>query len=114
APKTKKTLEIWSFYSYNLHKATYHGLNHLHLNGKTKDIENIDKDLEWQCNQRNFIIGRGSFADSHRYARLWTGDNSSTWQFLKMFVAQVLALGLSGITISGADAGGFKQSYDGV
>ncbi|KAL0932734.1 alpha-1,4-glucan lyase [Colletotrichum truncatum] len=104
SPK-KRAIEIWSLYSYNLHKATYHGLNHLHLLGKG---ERNDK-LAWRENRRNFIIGRGSFAGSHRFAGLWTGDNSSTWEFLKISVAQVLALGLSGVTISGADVGGFES-----
>lgn len=43
----------------------------------------------------------------HRYAGLWTGDNRSTWEFLDISVTQVLALGLSGLSIAGADVGGF-------
>lgn len=82
-----------------MHKATYHGLNR---------IDKISAELKWRENRRNFIIGRGSFVGSHRFAGLWTGDNASTWEFLKISVAQVLALGLSGVTISGADVGGFE------
>lgn len=96
----KRAIEIWHLYSYNLHKATYHGLNSLHDTNKDK--------LGWRENRRNFIIGRGSFAGMHRYAGLWTGDNASTWEFLDISVAQVLAIGLSGITIAGADVGGFE------
>ncbi|GKU08319.1 unnamed protein product [Fusarium langsethiae] len=95
----KKAIEIWSLYSYNLHKATYHGLNNIHQ---------VSPALEWRENRRNFIIGRGSFVGSHRFAGLWTGDNASTWEFLDISVAQVLALGMSGITISGQDVGGFE------
>ncbi|KAM0226789.1 hypothetical protein ACHAPO_012072 [Fusarium lateritium] len=95
----KKAIEIWSLYSYNLHKATYHGLNNIHK---------VSPALEWRENRRNFIIGRGSFVGSHRFAGLWTGDNASTWEFLDISVAQVLALGMSGITISGQDVGGFE------
>lgn len=98
SPK-KKAIEIWHLYSYNLHKATYHGLNNLH---KESDA------LKWRENRRNFIIGRGSFAGMHRFAGLWTGDNASTWDFLDISVVQVLAIGLSGITVSGADVGGFE------
>lgn len=98
AATKKKAVEIWHLYSYNLHKATYHGLNTL--------SQRSDK-LRWRRNRRNFIIGRGSFVGMHRYAGLWTGDNASTWQFLQISVAQVLAIGLSGITVSGADVGGF-------
>lgn len=97
--KQRKAIEIWSLYSYNLHKATYHGLNRL---------SELSPELAWRENRRNFIIGRGSFIGSHRYAGLWTGDNASTWEFLDISVAQVLALGMSGITISGQDVGGFE------
>ncbi|KAH7002467.1 glycosyl hydrolases family 31-domain-containing protein [Ilyonectria destructans] len=97
--KQRKAIEIWSLYSYNLHKATYHGLNR---------ISELSPELAWRENRRNFIIGRGSFVGSHRYAGLWTGDNASTWEFLDISVAQVLALGMSGITISGQDVGGFE------
>ncbi|KAF4556602.1 putative glycosyl hydrolases family 31 protein 6 [Elsinoe fawcettii] len=93
----KKAIELWSLYSYNLHKATYHGLNK----------------LESRKGKRNFIIGRGSRTGSHRFAGLWTGDNSSTWQFFNISVAQVLSLGLSGTTIGGADVGGFEPPETG-
>ncbi|PNS21179.1 hypothetical protein CAC42_3517 [Sphaceloma murrayae] len=94
----KKAIEIWSLYSYNLHKATYHGLNR----------------LESRKGKRNFIIGRGSFTGAHRFAGLWTGDNSSTWQFFNISVAQVLSLGLSGVTVAGADVGGFEPPEEGL
>ena len=90
-PSTKTAIELWALYSYNLHKATYHGLN------KLKGREN----------KRNFIIGRGSQTGMHRYAGLWTGDNGSSWDFWRISVAQVLALGYSGLTIAGVDMGGF-------
>ncbi|RFU31057.1 hypothetical protein B7463_g5273, partial [Scytalidium lignicola] len=114
AASQKKAIEIWSLYSYNLHKATYHGLNHLWKNcDRESDCDGdtckgkVYKKLEWRKYRRNFIIGRGSFAGMHRYAGLWTGDNQSTWEFLDISVAQVLALGLSGLSIAGADVGGF-------
>lgn len=45
----------------------------------------------------------------HRYAGLWTGDNGSSWDFWRIAVAQVLALGYSGMTIAGPDMGGFTK-----
>ncbi|KAF7879540.1 hypothetical protein EAF04_000735 [Stromatinia cepivora] len=92
AADKKKAIEIWSLYSYNLHKATFQGL----------------QNLTSRQGKRNFIIGRGSFAGAQRFAGLWTGDNASTWEFLDISVAQVLALGLAGMTIAGADVGGFE------
>ncbi len=95
---TRKNLaiKVWNLYSYNLHKATYHGLN----------------ELPGRENKRNFIIGRGSFAGMHRYAGLWTGDNASNWDFLRMNVAQVLSLGMCGMVICGQDIGGFEAEND--
>ena len=84
---------MWNLYSYNLHKATYHGLNN----------------LPGRENKRNFIIGRGSFSGMHRFAALWTGDNASTWDFLRINVSQVLSLGMCGIAVCGQDIGGFEK-----
>jgi alpha-glucosidase len=56
---------------------------------------------------RAFILARGGYAGLQRYAALWTGDNASSWDFLRINVPQVLNLGLSGVPISGADVGGF-------
>lgn len=97
--KYEKTpvMRIWNLYSYNLHKATYHGLNN----------------LECRKNKRNFIIGRGCFTGMQRFAGLWTGDNSSSWEFLKINISQVLALGLTGQALSGQDIGGFEPDKEG-
>ncbi|KAK7966875.1 glycoside hydrolase family 31 protein [Apiospora aurea] len=96
AKSKKRAIEIWSLYSLNLHKATFKGLHQ----------------LKGREDKRNFIIGRGSFAGAQRYAGLWTGDNSSTWEFFSISVAQVLALGLGGVAFSGADVGGFEPVDD--
>lgn len=95
-PDQKPAIELWSLYSYNLHKATYQGLDN----------------LPTRTNKRNFVIGRGSSTGMHRFAGLWTGDNASTWDFWRINVAQVIALGLGGITIAGVDMGGFTVGSD--
>jgi len=89
-------IKVWNLYAYNLHKATYHGLNY----------------LPGRENKRNFIIGRGSFAGAQRFAALWTGDNASSWDFLKINISQCLALGLTGQAIAGQDIGGFEKGDD--
>lgn len=96
-PKQTPSIKVWNLYSYNLHKATYHGLNN----------------LPGRNNKRNFIIGRGSYTGSHRFAGLWTGDNSSDWDFLKMNISQALSLGMCGVVINGQDIGGFEASSEG-
>lgn len=93
-PPQQAAIEIWALYSYNLHKATY------------KALEN----LQTRKNKRNSIIGRGSSTGMHRFAGLWTGDNASTWDFWRINVAQVLSLGLGGITVPGVDMGGFMPN----
>ena len=50
---------------------------------------------------------RATFAGGQRYAVNWTGDNSSSWDHLKLAVQQMLNLGLSGHAWSAADVGGF-------
>src|ERR1700692_2402808 len=53
---------------------------------------------------------RRSYAGGQPYAATWTGDNSSTWNHLRMTVPQLINLGLSGFVLSGADVGGFAGS----
>jgi alpha-glucosidase len=48
-----------------------------------------------------------SYAGGQRYAVTWTGDNSSTWDHLRLMVHQLINLGLSGFAYAGADVGGF-------
>lgn len=105
APKLTPAIKVWNLYSYNLHKATYQGLNRLHELNDPQYPNLIERK-----NKRNFIIGRGSFSGVHRYAGLWNGDNSSDWDFLQMNVSQVLSLGLCGLAINGQDIGGFEAS----
>jgi len=50
---------------------------------------------------------RATYAGGQRYGVTWTGDNSSSWDHLKLAVQQMLNLGLSGFAWSGADVGGF-------
>jgi alpha-glucosidase (family GH31 glycosyl hydrolase) len=88
-------IAVWSMYSHNLNRATFQGLNC----------------LPSRRDKRNFIISRGGFAGLHRYAGMWTGDNASTWEFLKVSVVQVLSLGISGHCIVGADVGGFMPNH---
>ncbi len=57
--------------------------------------------------ERPFILTRAGFSGIQKYAAKWTGDNSSTWEHMKMSVQMVLNLGLSGIPFVGPDVGGF-------
>jgi len=56
---------------------------------------------------RPFVMTRASYAGGQRYAVTWTGDNSSTWDHLRLCMEQLINLGLSGFSYSGCDVGGF-------
>jgi alpha-glucosidase len=89
--------KLHNSYVLNLIRATWEGINLL------------------RPNTRNFIIARGGYAGVQRYAALWTGDSASSWDFLRINIAEVLNLGLSGVPISGCDIGGFaKGPVDGI
>ncbi|MFO1129618.1 MAG: glycoside hydrolase family 31 protein [Rhodospirillales bacterium] len=57
--------------------------------------------------RRPFILARGGYAGLQRYAALWSGDNASSWDFLRISVPQALNVGLSGVPLAGSDVGGF-------
>ena len=56
---------------------------------------------------RPFVMTRASYAGGQRFAVTWTGDNSSTWDHLRLCIEQLTNLGLSGFAYSGCDVGGF-------
>jgi alpha-glucosidase len=89
APRTASHAEIHNVYGMENSRATHDGL------------------LRLRPNVRPFVMTRASFAGGQRYAVTWTGDNSSTWDHLKLAVQQMLNLGLSGFAWSGADIPGF-------
>jgi alpha-glucosidase len=90
--RTASHLEIHNVYGMENSRATYEGL------------------LKLQPNMRPFVLTRASYAGGQRYAATWTGDNSSTWNHLRLTVPMLENLGLSGFALSGADVGGFAGS----
>jgi alpha-glucosidase len=56
---------------------------------------------------RPFVITRAGYAGVQRYALVWTGDNSSTWEHLADAIPLLLNLSLSGVPFCGVDVGGF-------
>ncbi|KAL0274187.1 UNVERIFIED_CONTAM: hypothetical protein PYX00_006669 [Menopon gallinae] len=56
---------------------------------------------------RPFILTRSAFAGSQRFAAIWTGDNAAEWGHLKATIPMCLSLSLCGMTLCGADVGGF-------
>lgn len=60
-----------------------------------------------QPDRRPFVLTRSSFAGTQRYAAQWTGDVLSSWSSLRQSVPMMLGLGLSGMSFTGTDIGGF-------
>lgn len=89
APRVTSHRELHNIYGMENSRATYEGLRRL------------------RPDERAFVMTRASFAGGQRYAATWTGDNSSTWDHLRLSVSQTLNLGLSGFAWAGADVGGF-------
>ena len=89
APRTATHAEIHNVYGMLNTRATYEGLRTI------------------APETRAFVMTRASYAGGQRYAATWTGDNSATWDHLKLAVSQTLNLGLSGFSWTGTDVGGF-------
>ena len=89
AARTASHAEMHNVYGMLNTRATFEGLKAL------------------QPNERPFVMTRASYAGGQRYSVTWTGDNSSTWDHLKLSVHQLINLGLSGFSYSAADVGGF-------
>jgi alpha-glucosidase len=89
APRTATHAEIHNVFGMQNTRGTFEGMQRL------------------RPNVRPFVMTRASFAGGQRYAATWTGDNSATWDHLRLAVQQQISLGLSGFSYSGADVGGF-------
>lgn len=63
--------------------------------------------LEKNPSKRPWIYSRSGYAGMQRYARTWTGDNSSDFRTLRYNQFQGISLGLSGVPFVGHDLGGF-------
>ncbi|MBR1391464.1 MAG: glycoside hydrolase family 31 protein [Lachnospiraceae bacterium] len=57
--------------------------------------------------RRPFVITRACYAGTQKYSTMWTGDNQSLWDHLRMAIPQMCNMGLSGLAFVGTDVGGF-------
>lgn len=89
AKRTATHAEIHNVYGMENSRATFDGL-------RTMDP-----------NHRPFVLTRATYAGGQRYAATWTGDNSSSWNHLRLATPMLENLGLSGFAFAGADVGGY-------
>jgi len=88
-PRVASHREVHNVYGMQNSRATYEGL------------------LKISPDRRPFVLTRATYAGGQRYAATWTGDNSATWNHLRLTTPMLENLGLSGLGMSGADVGGF-------
>ncbi len=62
---------------------------------------------QYRPDHRPFVMTRAAYAGAQRYTSSWTGDNSATWEHLRLSISMALNLGLSGLAFTGPDTGGF-------
>ncbi len=60
--------------------------------------------------QRPFVLTRACYAGVQKYSAVWTGDNQSMWEHLRLSIPMLINMGMSGVSFCGADIGGFQ--YD--
>ena len=60
--------------------------------------------------ERPFLLSRSFFVGSQRHGAVWTGDNTASWEHLRLSFSMILALSVSGFSFTGADVGGFFGS----
>ena len=78
-----------NIYGLEMSRATFEGAKEL-LKGK-----------------RPFILTRAGYAGIQRYSAVWTGDNDATDEHMLLSARMVTGLGLSGVSFTGPDVGGF-------
>jgi alpha-glucosidase len=66
--------------------------------------------LRLQPNLRPFVLTRAAFAGTERYAATWSGDNTASWNHMRLSIPQLANLGVSGYSFVGDDIGGFNGS----
>ncbi|HPS62576.1 MAG TPA: glycoside hydrolase family 31 protein [Bacteroidales bacterium] len=57
--------------------------------------------------KRPLILTRAGYAGIQRYSAVWTGDNDATDEHMLLSARMVTGLGLSGVSFTGPDIGGF-------
>ena len=63
--------------------------------------------LQKLLDHRFLLFSRSSYIGAGRYGGVWTGDNSSCWEHLKLNLRHMPSLNMCGFLYSGADTGGF-------
>jgi len=82
--------EVRNAYGMQMAKGTYEGTRKL-MNGK-----------------RPFVLTRAAYSGTQRYSAVWTGDNTAYDAHMLLGQRLVNSLGLTGMSFTGVDIGGFS------
>jgi len=85
--------EAHNLYGYFMHKSSFDALKE-------------------KYNKRPFVLTRSFYLGSHKFAAVWTGDTSSTWEDMQLTIPMILSNALSGYSFIGGDVGGFYKEGD--
>ena len=86
-------------------EATHREIHNVY--GMENSRATFDGQLALKPDVRPFVLARATYAGGQRYAATWTGDNSATWNHLRLTISMLKNLGLSGFSLAGADVGGY-------
>ena len=86
--------DVHNLYGYNMTKAAAQG------------FDEIEED------KRFLLFSRASSIGMHRYGGIWTGDNCSWWEHLRLNIHMMPSLNMCGFIYSGADTGGFGSNAE--
>ncbi len=64
----------------------------------------------YNSNKRFLLFSRASYIGAHRYTGIWTGDNHSWWEHIRLNVSMMPGLNMCGFLYCGADTGGFSEN----
>jgi alpha 1,3-glucosidase len=87
---TAEHRDLHNLYGMLMMKSTYNGL--LSRSNNT---------------ERPFVLTRSFFAGTQKYGAIWTGDNTARWEYLEYSIPMCLSIALGGVSMCGADVGGF-------
>lgn len=106
-----KTIDPDTLHRYDGNPATHAEIHNLYGMLMSKaTAEGMTRNLD---GRRPFVLSRAGYAGIQRYAAVWTGDNRSFWEHMALAMPMVLNLGLSGVSFSGPDIGGFGHHTTG-
>ena len=88
------------------HGAYHNQYGHFMAKASWQAFQKLDRE------RRPFLLTRSGFAGTQRYGAIWTGDNASNWEHLRMSIPCTINLGLSGVAFNGPDVGGFCWHTD--